>query len=701
MNTRLQVEHPVTEEITGIDLVQWQLAVAAGEPLPLTQDEITATGHAIEVRVYAEDPYAGFLPQAGHVDAVAWPEGARVETDLEARCRGVDGVRPDARQDRRARAPTARTPGRAMVEALDDTGDLRRHDQRRLRAAARRERRSSPRATSTRPGSTATPSAELLDGARRARGGRARRRPRLWATLRRRAARRRRSAASTAGGRAASRRRCTVVLTTRPGTRWTSRLASRRAGRRRRRSRSSTATASRSPGRAQTWAFERPDPMRGGHRRGAATDADVGLADARHGAAGRRRRGRRGRGRSAARRRRGDEDGAAADRPVRRHRHRTSARPRGDQVPIKHLLFTVEPGMTRPMVVRDDALPAAVDDLRGRSARRPAERVGDRAGRRSRSSSSSACVGGGPADRRGDQLRPPEVGAAAGRRRRARRAPAARRPDAAAGAGAERARARPGARGRRRATSRSSPAPPRRSRARTSTRRSTTSSRCSSPSSSRAREAGLDVRAYVSMCFGDPWEGAVAIDQVVAVGTPAARPRARRSCRSATRSASAPPAHVAALVRRVRRGRDRRGLAGDALPRHLRPGARQRARGAAGRRHDVRRVRRRPRRLPVRRERDRQPRDRGPRLDARRPRHRARRRPGGARRDERLDGRGARQGAGQRRRPRPAPDPAPASGAFPYPSGAFWSDTPSQNGRTHHSRGWSRGCGRGSRASRG
>jgi 3-methylcrotonyl-CoA carboxylase alpha subunit len=83
MNTRLQVEHPVTEEITGEDLVEWQLRVASGEPLPRRQEELSITGHAIEARLYAEDPEKGFLPSVGRLEHFDLGDEGRIETGVE------------------------------------------------------------------------------------------------------------------------------------------------------------------------------------------------------------------------------------------------------------------------------------------------------------------------------------------------------------------------------------------------------------------------------------------------------------------------------------------------------------------------------------------------------------------------------------------------------------------------------------------
>ena len=96
MNTRLQVEHPVTEMITGLDLVEWQLRVASGEPLPLTQEQLAIRGHAIEARVYAEDPAKGFLPAVGVVEHLREPApSAHVRVDTGVREGDEIGVNYD------------------------------------------------------------------------------------------------------------------------------------------------------------------------------------------------------------------------------------------------------------------------------------------------------------------------------------------------------------------------------------------------------------------------------------------------------------------------------------------------------------------------------------------------------------------------------------------------------------------------------
>ncbi|SDJ26511.1 3-methylcrotonyl-CoA carboxylase alpha subunit [Paraburkholderia steynii] len=103
MNTRLQVEHPVTEMVTGLDLVEWQLRVAAGEPLPLAQDQLRIEGHAIEARIYAEHPARGFLPSTGTLKHLRMPEG--VEFSL-----GAGGERAPVRIDSGVREGDTITP---------------------------------------------------------------------------------------------------------------------------------------------------------------------------------------------------------------------------------------------------------------------------------------------------------------------------------------------------------------------------------------------------------------------------------------------------------------------------------------------------------------------------------------------------------------------------------------------------------------
>jgi len=123
MNTRLQVEHPVTEMVTGLDLVALQLRVAEGEPLGLTQDDVQLQGHAIEARVYAEDSFGGFLPQAGTTSIVRWPTGVRVDHALEPN--QVVSTSYDPMLGKViAHGADREEARRALVAALDDTAIL-------------------------------------------------------------------------------------------------------------------------------------------------------------------------------------------------------------------------------------------------------------------------------------------------------------------------------------------------------------------------------------------------------------------------------------------------------------------------------------------------------------------------------------------------------------------------------------------------
>ncbi len=120
MNTRLQVEHPVTEAVTGVDLVEWQLRIAAGETLPLTQGQIRIDGHAVEARVYAEDPEHGFLPSTGTIVALELPSDIRVDAGIEAGGQVTPYYEPMIAK-LIAQAPTRRAPLDRLTQALERT----------------------------------------------------------------------------------------------------------------------------------------------------------------------------------------------------------------------------------------------------------------------------------------------------------------------------------------------------------------------------------------------------------------------------------------------------------------------------------------------------------------------------------------------------------------------------------------------------
>jgi acetyl-CoA/propionyl-CoA carboxylase biotin carboxyl carrier protein len=128
MNTRLQVEHPVTESVVTVagrplDLVDLQLRVAAGEPLGFVQDDVACAGHAIEARVYAEDAFGGFLPQAGRAELVRWSPRVRVDEALESGAEVTTAYDPMLGKVIAA-GPTREAARRALVTALDDSAVL-------------------------------------------------------------------------------------------------------------------------------------------------------------------------------------------------------------------------------------------------------------------------------------------------------------------------------------------------------------------------------------------------------------------------------------------------------------------------------------------------------------------------------------------------------------------------------------------------
>jgi len=180
MNTRLQVEHPVTELRTGIDLVEWQLRVAAGEALPLAQDEIRFSGHAIEVRLCAEDPARDFLPQSGRILRWQPDEGLRVDHALE------DGAEVPPYYDSMlakfvAHAPTREAAREQLAAALDRSVVLGLQTNKSFLAAVLRDARFATGSATTdflqrhpttlahRPDATLIAIAAVLDAAERAR----------------------------------------------------------------------------------------------------------------------------------------------------------------------------------------------------------------------------------------------------------------------------------------------------------------------------------------------------------------------------------------------------------------------------------------------------------------------------------------------------------------------------------------------------